>query len=329
MFGQLSAAQSALESHLADLHRTGADSALVAECGTRVGALTALQKGVALAPVGSLAAMRPKIAASIAATAAIVEHARASTAAHGVKEAAQLAAASAAARSQVTALQSDLFERRIFDPFLRFATADDEAAYRRREADAQRYISAQLAEGTPEGDLNASGALVSRMLDAHSHGAGASHEFQARWSRLVASTETLRDAMRRDGRATEEFDRNMEAAVRQYLHDKGLTEPAITAALEQAGEPLEAVKPFIESPGDTHQLEGALRREIGTNVVPVTTVVATTEPLIGEQSSSPNLNDVMATLRAAGVAPGSENSAPSAPLHTSACRNRSTTLDCP
>ncbi|KAJ8134275.1 hypothetical protein OY671_012512, partial [Metschnikowia pulcherrima] len=53
-----------------------------------------------------------------------------------------------------------------------FASAEDERAYRQREAERRSYIEAEQAKGTPEGNLNAAGATVGQMADAKAHGAG-------------------------------------------------------------------------------------------------------------------------------------------------------------
>ena len=81
-------------------------------------------------------------------------------------------AASAETRQETSALAHDVFDRHIFDRYLHFSSPEDEAEFRKREADAKKYIHDQLALGTPTGNLNAGGGELGYMLDAHAHGAG-------------------------------------------------------------------------------------------------------------------------------------------------------------
>lgn len=169
-----------------------------------------------------------------------------------------LAATSAATRDETRSLAHDVFARRIFAPFLRFESAEDEEAFRKREADAHKYIEAQLARGTPEGNLNAGGGMLGHMLDAHAHGAGDSPEFMPRWNALAEKLERQRAAMHAAGQSTEECDRNLVASVRQYLKEKArLSEAEITALLAKAANPLDAVKPFLEKGHASRSLDEA------------------------------------------------------------------------
>ena len=106
-----------------------------------------------------------------------------------------LATASAATRSEVQSLSRDLFDRKIFDPYLHFSSAEDEAEYRKRQAEDQRYINEQLARHTPDGDLRAAEVTERAMLDAKDHGAGASPQFAPDLSELHERMEQLRAAM--------------------------------------------------------------------------------------------------------------------------------------
>lgn len=228
----------------------------------------------------------------------------------------QLAATADASRREVQSLQTDLFERRIFDPYLDFRSAEDEREYRGREEERRRYIAQQLAAKTPEGDLNAAGATMGQMLDAHSHGAGRSPEFQARWDRLEETTRKHRDAMRAEGHSTDEFDRNLSASVRRYLHDRGLSDAEIEAKLAVAASPLDAVKPYLKTDGDVRQLSESANfvgRLLATQDVSVAAAVpdppaSSTSAVQNPEKAPavPTLDDVMSKFKSAGVVPAAD-----------------------
>lgn len=158
-----------------------------------------------------------------------------------------LAVASAAVRTDTQTLADDIFGRRIFAPYLRFESAEEEAAFRDREARARAYIEAQLGRGTQEGNLNAGSGMLGHMLDAHAHGAGDSPDFLPRWNTLADKLQRQRAAMRAAGQSTEECDRNLAASARQYLKEKArLSDAEIDARLDGAASPLEAVRPFLK-----------------------------------------------------------------------------------
>ncbi len=167
-----------------------------------------------------------------------------------------LAAASAAVRTETQTLADDIFGRRMFAPYLRFESAEEEAAFRDREARARAYIEAQLGRGTQEGNLNAGSGMLGHMLDAHAHGAGDSPDFLPRWNSLADKLQRQRAAMRAAGQSTEECDRNLATSARQYLKEKArLSDAEIDARLDGAASPLEAVKPFIRQDHAARKME--------------------------------------------------------------------------
>jgi hypothetical protein len=169
-------------------------------------------------------------------------------------QAATLAAASASTRQEVQNLAHDVFDRHIFDSYLHFDSAEDEVEFRRREAEDKKYIQAQLALGTPEGNLNAGGGMIRTMLDADAHGAGNSPDFMPHWNALVQKVEAERAAARAAGVSTEEFDRNLRDSIRSFLKAKHLSDAEIDRVLSSA-DPLEAVKPLLRDEHDTRVLE--------------------------------------------------------------------------
>jgi hypothetical protein len=212
----------------------------------------------------------------------------------------ELAAATAATRTTVTSLADDLFGRRIFDAHLHFDSDDEKEAYRRREAERQRYLIEQLGRKTPQGDLNAAAAASGQMLDAHAYGAGNSPEWHPRWEELTANLARQRAAMKAAGHSTEEADAYLRNEVRRFLKAKGLTDDAMTAQIASAADPLEAMKPFLGKDGASRDLEKsvALKSTIITAVPQLETDPSNEKPVA---ALAVDLNAIASDLKAAGV----------------------------
>lgn len=136
----------------------------------------ALRNGAGVPP----ASIRGELAGLLASTASLAQQARA---ANDQNSGTTLATVQARTRATVEEISRDLYEHRIFDPYLRFSSAQDEAAYRRREEQTRRAINDALAQGTPEGDLLAARLMDRQLQDAGAHGADASPEFRTRLDR--------------------------------------------------------------------------------------------------------------------------------------------------
>ena len=215
-----------------------------------------------------------------------------------------VATTSADTRAEVQNLSRDMFSNRIFDPYLHFASAADEAEFRRRQAEAQSYVDVQLAHHTPEGDLNAGGGMMGAMLDANAHGAGDSPEFLPRWNALVDKTERQRAAMHAAGQSTAEFDRNLVTSVRSFLRAKGLTDAEIDARMTASANPLDAAKPYLRSDDDSKMLERSAKLSAhATQAVaqPIARVEATTESVPTDVPLSLDTGAMSAKLKAAGL----------------------------
>lgn len=213
---------------------------------------------------------------------------------------ADMAVTSAATRQTVEALSGDLYQRRIFDPFLQFGSEDDAAEYRAREAARQAAIAAALRLHTPEGDLRAGGLAAGQMLDAHAHGAGASPDFLPAWTRLVEQLHRQRAAMQAAGHGTEAFDRELAADVRRFLQAKGLSEAQIDALMSTGASPLDVVRPYIASDRDTAMLDRMAQRTAHDAPVQLA-VVKTDEPVVTPDTAAIDLGAMTARLQAAGV----------------------------
>lgn len=241
--GAIAAAQIDIANAIAELARSGADSAALTN---QSHALQQLQRSVGSANLGSLLALRGEIAVAVATTQTIAQQSRANATA--TEQAASLTTASAEVRRTVQSIGNDLFERKLFDPYLAFGSAEEEAAYRRREAERQQAMASEFAKGTPTGNLNAAGIAIGQMADAKARGAGNSPEFESGWNELVKTTQRLRDEIARTGGSTQEFDDRLRADLRGIMKSKGLSDAEIDARLmAQADNPLEAAKAYVAS----------------------------------------------------------------------------------
>jgi hypothetical protein len=183
LLGRVVAAQFDLERAIANLIRSGASTAFAQN---ELGALGKLQRQIGSANPVTLATLSGTVAAAIA-SAQDVNRQAATLAIGNDPDAANtlIAVAGAKARAAVQEDMRDIYDRKVLDPYLRFASTADEEAYRRHEEETRRAIEKALAERTPEGDLRAAKLLRDQLLDAKEHGADASPDF----ANLVARNE--------------------------------------------------------------------------------------------------------------------------------------------
>ena len=260
MRDQLNDAQRDVDVAMLELQNGGADAAVLSQLRAQAQHLVKLQRALTDAGSAGLGDLKSSVAAAVATSATLVVQARDVAATAKGADSAGILATSAAARRQVEDLSRDIYERKIFDPYLKFGTAEEEEAYRRREAEAKAYIDAEMAKGTPEGDLNAAGAAQGQMLDAAAHGAADSPEFKERWEALEKTAREQREAVRAAGGSTEEYDKRLEQSVRRFLKSKGLSDKEIDERIAAAGDDtLQAVKPYLENERDALSLD----KEVG------------------------------------------------------------------
>jgi hypothetical protein len=150
------------------------------------------------------------------------------------EKAAQIALreASMASRQTVSDFERDFYQRRIFDPYLRFASASDEETYRQNEAERQREIEKARAEHTPEGDLRANQLALTQLEDAGTHGAKRSPDY-AKWhSELQDRGRALASAI--DG-SHHPAVATARADQRDSVKPDATVSPEVLAALRDAG----------------------------------------------------------------------------------------------
>ena len=236
MLGKLVAAQMALEKVASELSRSGASTSAA---DSQLSLLAGLQASIATASAASLSAMSGAIATAVAQSKTLADQAREQATAAAAGSAVALADAARASR---TAVNDAMEAARHFR--LTFASPADEAAYRAREDERTRYIAAQNAKNTPEGNLNAGGAALGQLVDAKAYGAHGP-EFDKQWSTLVATNEKLREQVRASGGSTKEFDDHLRNDLRQIMKSKGLTDAEIDARFAANPDPLEAAKAYV------------------------------------------------------------------------------------
>ncbi len=233
--GAIAAAQIDIANAIAELARSGADSAALTNQGQ---ALQQLQRTVGSANLGSLLALRHEVAATSSSASALATQA--------IATATSTAAANAnmspaeRARASIEALNRDLFENKVLDPYLRFASPEDEEAYRKREREREAEIKRALALGTPEGDRRALELQQDQLRDAGAHGADRSSDYPGLVQRADAAMAGLQPQAAHpslvDERivATQSDDRAMSddglGDILATLKAAGVTTPAIQAS---------------------------------------------------------------------------------------------------
>jgi len=285
LLGTIAGAQFDIDNAIAELARSGADTSALTN---QRQSLQQLQKQVGSASFATLAGLRAEIAGAVAATQTLAEQGRVTATTAGQAAAEALATASANSRAQVTSIMRDMHR---FDPYLHFASAEDEAAYRKREAERRAEIEAALAKATPESTLKASGLTLGQLLDAKAHGADESPEFDATFNKAADTWRNQRAAVARAGLSTKDADQALSNDVRRYLAQQGLSTAQIEARLAVSADPLDAAA-SIRRP----EAEQSLRQ--------TASVAAVASQRVSNIVAQPSeLDDVMAALKAAGVLP--------------------------
>lgn len=225
LIGPLVAAQFDLERAIGELARSGAGTGIAQSQLLKIGQLL---RAIGGADAPTLAAMQASVTGLIAETQSIAQQGRDATGQGEIGEA-QFAAVNARTRDTVQRISDELFERKIFDPYLRFANAEEEAEYRKREAEREAYIKRELAKGTPEGNLNASTAVVDQIKDAGRHGADQSPDYQRLLDEAIRTQNEQATAI--DQNAT----RPTEAAKPSPRETEGSDFDQIAAAFKASG----------------------------------------------------------------------------------------------
>jgi hypothetical protein len=150
--------------------------------------LQQLQSKIGSANLGSLLALRSDVVSASNSATALANQAT-STAASAVANT-NLSPAQRV-RANIEAVQRDLFDKRVLDPYLQFASAEDEEAYRKRERERNAEVRRALALRTPEGDRRATELVEDQLRDADAHVADRSPDFAAMLNQNAEAKNTL------------------------------------------------------------------------------------------------------------------------------------------
>ena len=243
MLGTISGAQFDIDNAIVELARSGADSAALANQGQ---ALQQLQRTVGSANLGSLLALRSEVA-TVATSATALANQVTSTAANSAANANMSSAQRA--RANIEAVGRDLFEKRVLDPYLQFASAEDEEAYRKRERERKEAYDAALAQNTPEGTHLATRIADAQLRDAGAHGADKSPAFNS----LLDRTSAARSAIEQPAQPDLPHDRAPPVASNDVA--------SIAATLRAAGLTAQPTSP----PSDGHGLNPDMVVAVGRN----------------------------------------------------------------
>ena len=178
LLGQLVAAQFDLE---AVINEIGSNAAALSDSKAQLQLLSALQRQIGSASPAALAGLRGEIVATVSAAHAVAQQSRATANADDKPDRAMTAAE---ARQAIIDVGRDVFDRQKLDPYLRFASPEDEEAYRKREEENSKAYERELAKGTAEGNRRAAEILRAQLDDARAHGAGDSPDFNALSQRI-------------------------------------------------------------------------------------------------------------------------------------------------
>lgn len=169
------------------------NAAALSDGKTQLQLLAALQRQIGTASPAILAGLRSEIIATVTAAQSVAQHSRAT--ATVTDKAASLADVTTNTRRAIQNIADELFEQKKLDPYLQFASDEDEAEYRKREAERYAYIKAELAKGTPQGAANAAKAATEQLDDARDHGADSSPDFARMYAVVSEASDAQRAAM--------------------------------------------------------------------------------------------------------------------------------------
>ena len=233
--GAIAAAQIDIANAIAELARSGADSAAL---NNQSHALQQLQSKVRSANLGSLLALRSDVVTAATSATALANQAI-STAASAAAANANLSTAQRA-RANIEALGRDLFEKRVLDPYLQFASAEDEEAYRKRERERDEARLRALELRTPEGDRRANELIQDQLRDAGAHGADRSRDFANMVQQAESVTADLKTAQQTQEKVTARPSVDAIKGEQPTISDDGLGD--ILASLKAAGVTTPAVQ---------------------------------------------------------------------------------------
>ena len=153
-------------------------------------------------------------------------------------------------RTSVAAMHHDLFEKKIFDPYLRFDSASEEEEYRKRERERKEEIERLQKTGTPDALQKVAELHKEQIQDAGRHGASASPDF-ARIEGLaqqnLAEATALLDHSANEARSSDKGEDGQLAAIRDALASAGVAAPLEVA---DSAKPVPVSMAAVSNPRD-------------------------------------------------------------------------------
>ena len=190
LVADLTGAQGDLSSSLIEQRNSASpDPSAIAQGEQQLAAILAAKQKLATAGPGAAGRLSAEISGIIASAVSAARTIQTAAASNG--GATTLAAASQAAREAVSDFQDAYFKQRKFDPYLTFASEEDERTYRKREEERQRQIEQARAQGTLEGDKRAADLALDQLRDAGAQGADRSPDFAPLYDKLTSASGAL------------------------------------------------------------------------------------------------------------------------------------------
>ncbi|HEY1612082.1 MAG TPA: hypothetical protein VGF97_00135 [Rhizomicrobium sp.] len=240
LVNQIEAARAELETQLRalrDVDPLHSDPQAIGQGEAGLSRLNALRDQLA-GGVTSVTALRAAVVSAVADTRTYTSGlgaAMSSAQAAATAQVIALAQSSEAARATTASFMDDYYHRRIFDPYLKFTSTEDEDTYRSREAERQRLIEKAQAENTPEGTLRATRLSIEQLKDAGAHGADKSPDFRPTMRALKQAESDLGSKLPSAGNDKEAGDRLSVLSAGGQDTSAAQLAPDAIAALRKAG----------------------------------------------------------------------------------------------
>jgi hypothetical protein len=216
-----------------------------------------------------------------------------------------LGAASSATRLGVMKLSNDVFEKRVFDPYLHFDSEEEREAFLRREAESRKYIDSQLARNTPDGNLHAAIRMQGYMADAHNHGAGDSPEFLKDWDLQANNIKEQRAVLIAQKISTQEYDNDLSDIARNILRHQKKSDTEIDNILAASDNPLDAVRPYLANDNNgikaLKQVANVAKEARQAKASALPKPETATDPQKPDDSQPLSMDAISASLKAKGV----------------------------
>lgn len=200
---------------------------MLADCRRELTSLISLRQQIGTVRGSALAELRAQVTAAASSASSLAEKTVANAASAGAVDP---AARAAAALQTIRDAARDYYDRKLFDPYLKFSSVEDEAAYRERERESKEAYDREMAKGTTEGQRRAAEILHRQLEDAGAHGATESPDYAPTLER-VRQAQTALESSRSNEPATSSSAAKSDSAT--PAPDDDFSD--VLAALKEAG----------------------------------------------------------------------------------------------